>query len=359
MASENLPPFQAHRGAVSNNAGRYDLARTRTDDGWWHDPEADETTLRTTVTEDASRKILARNTSPDVPFDRSINPYRGCEHGCVYCFARPTHAYLGLSPGLDFESQLFAKPRAAELLAAELRKRTYRCAPIAIGTNTDPYQPIERERRIMRDILEVLSAFNHPVTITTKSALVGRDIDILGPMAERRLTAVGISITTLDRDLARQLEPRASVPAKRLETIRRLSEAGIPTAVMVAPVIPLVTDHELEKILAAAAEAGAAGAHYILLRLPLEVAGLVEEWLNTHRPGKAKHVMSLISQNRGGKVYDSEWGRRMIGTGPFAELLAQRFKLATRKLGLDQSRRGLDSTLFRPPPQPGDQLSLL
>jgi DNA repair photolyase len=350
---------QPHRGALSNQPGRYELAREQLDDGWWHDPQEGEPRVKTSVTEDSSRTILARNTSPDISFDRSINPYRGCEHGCIYCFARPTHAYLGLSPGLDFETKLFAKPRAAELLAEALRKKSYQCAPIAIGTNTDPYQPIERERRIMRQILEVLSAFNHPVTITTKSALVGRDIDILAPMAEKRLTAVGISITTLDRDLARQLEPRASVPAKRLETVRHLSEAGIPTSVMVAPVIPLVTDHELERILEAAAEAGAAGAHYILLRLPLEVAGLMQEWLDEHRPGKARHVISLISQQRGGKVYDSSWGKRMTGTGQFAELLAQRFRLAARKHGLDKPRRGLDCTLFRPPPQKGDQLNLL
>ena len=358
MAAQSNRP-RAHRGAISNAAGRYDLVRDTVDDGWWHDPTAQDTPLKTLVTEDASRTILARNTSPDVPFDRSINPYRGCEHGCIYCFARPTHAYLGLSPGLDFESRLFAKPRAAELLAQELRKKSYTCAPIAIGTNTDPYQPIERERRIMRGILEVLSAFNHPVTITTKSALIGRDVDILAAMAKKHLSSVGISITTLDRDLARQLEPRASVPAKRIETVRRLSEAGIPTTVMVAPIIPLVTDHELERILEAAAEAGAAGAHYILLRLPLEVAGLMEEWLKTHRPGKARHVLSLVSQNRGGKIYDAAWGRRMTGSGPFADLLAQRFRLATRKLGLDKPRRGLDSTLFHPPPQVGDQLTLL
>lgn len=346
------------RGAVGNRAGRYDLQREAFDDGWTQEDEP-APPLRTTVTADRSRSVLTRNTSPDVPFDRSINPYRGCEHGCSYCFARPTHAYLGLSPGLDFESRLVVKPDAPALLEAELRRPGYRCAPIAIGTNTDPYQPIERSHKIMRGILEVLSAFEHPVTVTTKSALVTRDLDILAPMAERGLVRIAVSVTTLERDLARRLEPRAATPGKRLDAIRTLAAAGIPTAVMVAPVIPLLTDGEMERILAAAAEAGAHSASYILLRLPMEVKELFADWLRHHAPGKAEHVLGLLRDMREGKLYEPAFGRRKTGTGAHADLLRQRFRIAARRLGLDGEEPPLDCSRFRAPPRPGDQLSLL
>ena len=297
-----LPPSpRKGRGAVGNPAGRFEPhQRQAVDDGW--DIDDDLPPLRTTVTDEASRAVLSWNTSPDIPFDRSINPYKGCEHGCVYCYARPTHAYLGLSPGLDFETRLFAKPDAASVLARELRQPGYRCRPVMLGGNTDPYQPIERGRRITRAILEVLSDFNHPVTIATKSALVARDIDILSSMAERGLAAVGVSVTTLDRDLARKMEPRAAQPGKRLETIRRLSGAGIPTAVMAAPMIPFLNDAELESILEAAADSGAAGASYILLRLPLELKGLFTDWLQAHAPGKAKRVLNMVRESRNGML---------------------------------------------------------
>jgi len=354
-----LAPFKA-RGAVGNPGCRFDAhQREAVDDGWQLDGDDDPPpSPATTVTDDASRSVITRNTSPDIGFDRSINPYRGCEHGCIYCYARPTHAYLGLSPGLDFETRLFAKPRAAELLEAELRKPGYRPAPIAIGTNTDPYQPVERRRGIMRACLEVLADFRHPVTITTKSALVTRDVDILAPMAAQGLASAALSITTLDRDLCRSLEPRASVPARRLAAIRVLAEAGIPTAVLVGPVIPALTDHELERILEAAREAGATAAHYILLRLPGEVKDLFAQWLEAHAPAKAKHVLSRLSQARRGKRDDADFGRRFTGSGPDATLLAQRFAVAARRLGFAERGVDLDTTRFRPPPRPGDQLRL-
>lgn len=345
------------RGTSANPPCRFDTQqREPHDDGWTG--EDDLPPARTVVAIDAARSIITRNDSPDVPFDRSINPYRGCEHGCVYCFARPSHAYLGLSPGLDFETRLFAKPDAPRLLEAELRHPRYRCAPIAIGTNTDPYQPIERERRVMRGVLEVLSAFHHPVTITTKSALVSRDIDILAPMAAQGLAAVSISVTTLDRDLSRILEPRASVPAMRLEAIRRLSAAGIPTACMVAPVIPFVTDHEFEAIIAAAKQVGASAASYILLRLPFEVKELFEEWLSQYLPDRKERVLDAIRRMRGGKLYDATHGARYTGTGVEAEVLAQRFRLALKRQRLADRRLCLDTSLFLPPPRPGEQLSL-
>ncbi len=345
------------RGTSANPPCRFDTRRPEPfTDGW--QGEDDLPPAKTVVTVDATHSIITRNDSPDVPFDRSINPYRGCEHGCVYCFARPSHAYLGLSPGLDFETRLFAKPDAPRLLEAELRHPRYRCAPIAIGTNTDPYQPIERERRVMRGILEVLSAFRHPVTITTKSALVLRDIDILAPMAAQGLAAVSVSVTTLDRDLSRILEPRASVPAMRLEAIRRLNAAGIPTACMVAPVIPFVTDHEFEAIIAAAKQAGATAASYILLRLPFEVKELFEAWLSEHMPQRKERVLDALRRMRGGKLYDATRGLRYTGTGAEAEVLAQRFRLALKRQGLENRRLHLDATLFRPPPRPGEQLSL-
>lgn len=356
------------RGAVSNAVGRYErFTREREADGWEQapvEPAPEEDwdalpPLRTHVQRDASRSILARNTSPDIPFDRSINPYRGCEHGCVYCFARPTHAYLGLSPGLDFESRLFEKPDAPALLEAELRRKSYRCAPIAIGTNTDPYQPIERDRRIMRGVLEVLRDYNHPVTIVTKSALVTRDIDILAPMAERRLVRVALSLTTLDRGLQRVLEPRAATPGARLAAMKALVDAGIPAAVMVAPVIPALTDHEIERILEKAAEAGADAAGWIFLRLPLEIRDLFEEWLRTHRPDRAERVLSLIRQSRDGTYYQSAWGKRMTGEGPIAQMIGNRFRIAARRFGMEPRDLALDTSLFRPPPRKGDQLALL
>ena len=344
------------RAAVSNRAGRFEPhAHEPVDDGW---PADDLPPLRTTVTRDASKTIIARNTSPDVPFDRSINPYRGCEHGCIYCFARPTHAFLGLSPGLDFETRLFYKPDAARLLEDALHDPGYECGVMAMGTNTDPYQPIEREYRITRSILEVLSECDHPVGIVTKSALVVRDIDILAPMASRALVQVCVSVTTLDRELARLLEPRAPTPGRRIETIRRLADAGIPTGVMAAPMIPGLTDHEMEAILQAAREAGARSAGYILLRLPLEIADLFAEWLNTHRPDRAARVLSLMRQSHGGKVYESAYGRRMRGRGPYAGLLARRFEAACKRLGFADRRPELDTASFKRPLRRGDQLAL-
>jgi len=359
---ETLPDLPVKgRGAVSNRVSRYfKEERARESDGWDR-PEEDLQPLRTTVTIDTTKTIIARNQSPDIPFDRSINPYRGCEHGCIYCFARPTHAYLGLSPGLDFESRLFAKPEAAKLLEAELRKPGYKPAVIAMGTNTDPYQPIEREYKITRQILEVLSAFNHPVGIVTKSALIQRDIDILAPMAEKRLTHAFVSISTLDRELARKMDPRAPTPPRRLETIRALADAGIPVGVMSAPMIPALNDQEMERVLEAAVEVGATAASYTVLRLPLEIKDLFTEWLEAHAPGRAQHVLELIRGVRGGELYDSTWGKRMRGEGPYAELLRRRFQLARKRLGLDayKARWDLDLTLFKPPPKVGDQLSLL
>lgn len=348
-----------HRGAVSNATGRFERHRTEACDDGWDLPEDEAAPLRTQVTEDATRTIITRNTSPDVPFDRSINPYRGCEHGCIYCFARPTHAYLGLSPGLDFETRLFAKPNAATLLEKELSNPRYRPAVLAIGTNTDPYQPIERERRIMRGCLEVLAAFHHPVMITTKSHLVTRDLDILGPMAAQGLASVGISVTTLDRALCRTLEPRAATPAKRLDAIRQLAQAGIPATIMVAPVIPVVTDPELERILEAGRTAGATAAAAILLRLPDEVKDLFAEWLEAHAPAKAGHVLSLLAQAHGGKAYDASWGKRFTGSGPHTQLLTQRFHLACKRLGFLPRHHTLTTELFRRPNRKGDQLSLL
>ena len=345
------------RGAVSGRDGRYErYAHVAVDDGWSIDEEMPP--LATTVTRDTTRRIIARNASPDVPFDRSINPYRGCEHGCIYCFARPTHAYLGLSPGLDFESRLFYKPDAALLLEQELRHPKYDCDLIALGTNTDPYQPIEREYEITRRILEVFARFNHPVGVVTKSALVLRDIDILAPMAVKGLAQVCVSVTTLDRELSRRLEPRATTPPRRIETIRRLSEAGIPTGVMAAPMIPALNDAELEAILEAAYEAGARIAGYVLLRLPLEIKDLFQEWLRVHAPLKAEHVLGLIRETRGGAMYDATFGRRMRGTGPYAQLLERRFDLACRQLGFNAERFKLDPSQFRIPPSPGDQLDL-
>lgn len=347
------------RGAVTNRSGRFEtLAHSEIDDGWpssTEDQDFHPPPLATSVSIDSTRSIIARNQSPDIPFDRSINPYRGCEHGCVYCFARPSHAWLGLSAGLDFETRLFAKPNAAQLLEKELAKRSYKPAVIVLGTNTDPYQPIERRYRITRQVLEVLWRSRHPAVIITKSAGLVRDLDILTPMAEARLVQVMISVTTLDSDLARRMEPRASAPAKRLAAVKRLADAGVPVGVMAAPMIPALNDSELEAILAAAAEAGAGSAAYVLLRLPLELKDLFIEWLEAHYPGRKDHVLSLIRQSRGGGLNDATFGRRFRGSGAYAALLARRFNLACRRLGLDQRDRnqadwGLNTDLFRGSP---------
>ncbi|WP_412103607.1 PA0069 family radical SAM protein [Stappia stellulata] len=345
------------RGAGLNMAGRFERESCEAfDDGWG--TLDDIPVLKTQVQEERARTIITRNESPDISFDRSINPYRGCEHGCVYCFARPSHAYAGLSPGLDFETRLTVKPNAAELLERELSKPGYKPRTIAIGTNTDPYQPIERDRGVMREILTVLARCNHPVGIVTKSALVLRDIDILAPMAERGLAKVALSITTLDRKLARTMEPRAATPSRRLAALRGLSEAGIPATVMVAPVIPALTDHEMERILEAAHEHGAREAGYILLRLPIEVSPLFRDWLLRHRPDSYRHVMNLIRSMRGGKDYDAQWGKRMRGDGPYAKQLANRFSLACKRIGMNSRRRSLTSELFSPPQAGGVQLNL-
>src|SRR5882762_929769 len=321
------------RGAASNASGRFeDKQRVAFDDGWGTD-DLEPIPLRTTLSVDATRTIIARNDSPDIGFDRSINPYRGCEHGCIYCYARPSHAYLGLSPGLDFGSRLFYKPQAAALLAAELRKKGYSCKPLALGSNTDPYQPVERRLGITRSILEGLRDFRHPVTIVSKSALIQRDVDILAEMAKDRLAIVTMSVTTLDRTLARRMEPRASTPERRLETIAALAAAGIPSGVLTAPMIPALNDSEMEAILERARAAGAASAGYTLLRLPLELKSLFKEWLEEHFPAKAAHVLSLVAQCHGGKIYDSAWSKRMVGAGPYADMLAARFDRACRKLG--------------------------
>lgn len=351
------------RGARSNAVGRYEKhARVLVDDGWddgWRDDDLPPPSIRTEVIKDSTRTIIARNKSPDISFDQSINPYRGCEHGCIYCFARPTHAYLGMSPGIDFESRLFAKPNAAELLAKELSSPGYVPKVIAMGTNTDPYQPLEKKMRITRSILEVLRDFQHPFGIVTKSPLILRDLDIIAPMAEQGLAKVALSVTTLDRKLARLMEPRAGTPMRRLQAIKGLAEAGVPTGVMFAPVIPALNDDELEAVLAAATEVGARTAGYVLLRLPLEIKDLFREWLETSVPARAKHVMSLIRQMRGGKDYDSQWHTRMKGTGPYAEMIAKRFHMAAKRFGLNQETRPLLLSKFKVPARAGDQLSLL
>ena len=345
------------RGATFNPDARYEPHRREDfNDGW--DLLEEPPPLNTEVTIEKPRAIITKNDSPDISFDRSINPYRGCEHGCVYCFARPTHAYQGLSPGIDFETKLFAKPNAPELLERELAKPGYKAAVMAMGTNTDPYQPIERKFRITRGILEVLSRTNHPVGIVTKSHLITRDIDILAPMADRALAKAAVSITTLDPRLARRMEPRAPTPKKRLDTIRQLAEAGIPVAVMVAPIIPAITDHEIEDILQAAYAAGARSAGYVLLRLPHEIKDLMHGWLGEHYPDKLKHVFSLLEDARGGKAYDSRWGKRMTGIGPYAWMIGRRFETAADRLGFNKQRRPLRTDLFSPPKPHAAQLAL-
>ena len=341
------------RGATFNPGNRFRRdAREAYDDGWARDPDDDAAPpkLKTVVTIQRARTIIARNDSPDIPFTQSINPYQGCEHGCVYCYARPSHAYLDLSPGLDFETRLFAKPDAPALLRAELAKPGYVCDPIALGSNTDPYQPIEREWKVTRQILEVLAEHEHPFTIVTKSALVERDVDLIAPMAAKNMARVYVSVTTLDRDLARTLEPRAAAPPRRLAAIRTLAAAGIPVGVLGAPVIPALNDRDLEAILEAAAAHGATSAGWILLRLPHEIAPLFRAWLDAHVPLRATHVMSLVRQLRGGRDNDPRFGARMRGTGVYAELIEKRFALACRRLGLGRDRTAaLDTSRFRPP----------
>ncbi|MGA2891705.1 MAG: PA0069 family radical SAM protein [Xanthobacteraceae bacterium] len=345
------------RGTLSNASGRFEpLARVAFDDGW--QGLEDLPPFKTTVTVDATRKIIARNDSPDISFDRSINPYRGCEHGCVYCFARPTHAYLGLSPGLDFESKLFAKPNAPELLERELSAPGYVPKIIAIGTNTDPYQPIERHHQIMRRILEVLERAGHPVGIVTKSALVLRDLDILTRMAKRDLVKVAISVTTLDLKLARTMEPRASTPPKRLDALAQLVKAGVPASTLVAPIIPALNDAEIERILDAVAETGVRHAGYVLLRLPLEVRDLFREWLIANFPDRYRHVFKLIRDMRGGKDYDATFGKRMTGSGPIAWMIGRRFEVACERLGFNLTSVKTTTEHFRHPRPATQQLDM-
>ena len=346
------------RGAGVNPSGRYEpVSRHVFDDGW--ETLEDLPPFKTDVQVERPRTVITRNSSPDISFDRSINPYRGCEHGCVYCFARPTHAYMGLSAGLDFEAKLFAKPDAPKLLERELAKPGYVPRTIAIGTNTDPYQPIEKEWRIMRQILEVLEAHDHPVGIVTKSALVTRDADILSRMAAKGLAKVALSVTTLDSRMARAMEPRASTPTRRLQAMRMLHDQDIPVSVMVAPVIPGLNDHEMERILDAARAAGAREAGYVILRLPLEVSPIFKDWLLREYPDRYRHVISLIRSMRGGKDYDSEWGKRMKGAGPYAWQIGRRFEVTARRLGLNARRQSLRTDLFAPRNSEARQLELL
>ena len=346
------------RGANSNFAGRFErISRIEESDGW--DILEERARFRTEVRFEEACSLISYNRSPDLPFDRSINPYRGCEHGCVYCFARPSHAFLGLSPGLDFETKLTAKTNAASILAQELCKKSYHVQPIAIGTNTDAYQPIEKTEKIMRSCLKVLADFQHPVAIVTKGALIERDIDILSEMAKKGLARVGISMTSLDRDLARKMEPRVPSPARKLQTIARLSAAGIPVRIMVSPIVPALTDPDLERILKAAKQAGAETASWIMLRLPREVSELFQNWLEEHYPDRSKRVMSHLRAMHGGKTYDAAWHRRMRGSGAYADLINNRFELACRSLGLAKQAPKLRCDLFQRPPVLGDQLTLI
>lgn len=346
------------RGARSNASGRYEAqVRETFDDGWTADDEG-AAPLKTTVSPEKAKVIITHNDSPDVGFSASINPYRGCEHGCTYCYARPAHAYMGLSPGLDFESKLFFKPEAARLLEAELAKPRYKPELIHIGGNTDPYQPQERTLRVTRGVIEVLLRHRHAFSVITKSALIVRDLDLLAEAASMNLVRVAISITSLDRKLSRSMEPRAATPEKRIETVKRLTEAGVPVTVMFAPCIPGLNDHEMEAVLERAAEAGATGAGYVALRLPMEIKDLFREWLETDHPDRARKVMSLVRQMRGGKDYDAQWGSRMKGEGPIGELMSARFKAAQKRYGLNQRWGSLDLTQFRVPPKAGDQIDL-
>ena len=348
------------RGALSAPTGRFEARTIEAIDDGWGSLDEPLPPLETTIGVDRARHVIAWNRSPDVPFDRSINPYRGCEHGCIYCFARPSHAWYGLSPGQDFESRLFYKADAAQRLEAELRAPGYAPAPITLGANTDPYQPIERSHRVTREILEVLAAYRHPVCIITKGSLIERDLDLLATLAEHQAVSVMISLTSLDARLKRSLEPRAAAPRRRLQTMRRLTEAGIPTGTLIAPVIPALTDHELEHLIAAAAEAGARCAGYVLLRLPREVRPLFTEWLQAHYPDRAERVLNHLRQAHNGSCYDAAFGHRMRGSGPYADLLERRFRVACRKAGIGRQRRiPLSSEAFRIPPRSGDQLELL
>ena len=356
--TQQHPPSPRGRGARTNASGRFESQlREAFDDGWTPD-DLPPIQLKTTLTPERARTIITKNDSPDVGFDRSINPYRGCEHGCIYCYARPAHAYMGLSPGLDFESKLFFKPDAARLLEQELSKPRYQPMIIHVGGNTDPYQPQERSLRITRQIIEVMARFNHPFSIISKSALILRDLDLLAPMAAKNLVRVAISVTTLDRKLARSMEPRAATPERRIAAIKALTDAGVPTLVMFAPAIPGLNDHEMEAVLERAAQTGASGAGYVALRLPREIKDLFQEWLATDHPDRASKVMSLVRQMRGGKDYDAEWGSRMKGQGPIADILSQRFRAARRRCGLEGRLPDLDLSAFRVPPSVGDQRDL-
>ena len=355
----NLLPGQRlrARAAQSNVAGRFEgLSRTGVSDGW--DIPEDDQLVQTEVRVEVARSALSYNRSPDLPFDRSINPYRGCEHGCIYCFARPSHAFLNLSPGLDFETKLIARPGIGAVLARELSAKAYDVQTVAIGTNTDPYQPVEAKFGVMREVLGVLRDFNHPVAITTKGTLVERDLDILAPMARLGLARVGVSITTLDAGLSRKMEPRAAAPLRRLAMIRRLTDAGVPVRVMIAPVVPGLTDHEVEPILQAAKNAGAVAASFIMLRLPREVSALFQDWLVQHYPDRAAKVMGRVRELHGGRDYDPEFGKRMRGEGPWADLMAKRFTVAARRFGLDAVQPKLRCDLFARPAKAGDQLAL-
>ncbi len=345
------PAPRKGRGAVTNLQGRYEVDQRETvDDGWVasSEEECGRPVLRTQVFEERAKSILTHNQSPDIPFSVSLNPYRGCEHGCIYCFARPTHSYLGLSPGLDFESRIYAKVNAPELLAREMAKKSYLPEPIALGVNTDAWQPVERDLRLTRRVIQVMSEHNQPFAAITKNSLIERDIDLLAPMAEKGLTMAAITVTTLDADIARTLEPRAATPARRLRTIRALSEAGIPVGVSIAPVIPFVTDQDMERVLEACAEAGATSASYIVLRLPWEVAPLFKGWLEAHFPDRAERVMNRVRDMRGGKDYDASFATRMKGEGLWADLLRQRFANAVRRLGVNARNHGiLDMSHFK------------
>jgi DNA repair photolyase len=349
---------QRGRGAISNQSGRYEADTRHAFDDGWDTIEADASRLETHLQAEAAKTIITFNKSPDIYFDRSINPYRGCEHGCIYCYARPSHAWAGLSPGLDFESRLYFKPNAPELLKRELSRPGYLPRPIALGVNTDAFQPVERTEKLTRQLLEILAAHQHPVSLLTKSTLIQRDIDIIAPMAEKGLARVGISITTLDRTLARKMEPRAATPERRLDTIRALTAAGIPVTIMTAPIIPGLNDHEIEALLEAGADAGATGASYVLLRLPHEIKDLFHEWLVAHVPDRAARVINHIREARGGKDYDARWFERGRGRGPMADLIAQRFSRAVRRLGLDGNRITLRTDLFRPIETPDGQMLL-
>lgn len=350
------PAGRKGRASLRNAPGRFELDREDLDDGWHQDPIPDA--IPTDIRIEQARSVISFNRSPDLPFDRSINPYRGCEHGCIYCFARPSHAYLGLSPGLDFETRLIARSNAAEVLRQELSKPRYKVATLALGTNTDPYQPCERDLGVTRACLEVLRDFNHPIAVVTKGSLIERDLDILSEMAAKGLARVGISVTTLDPDLSRRMEPRAPTPARRLAIINRLAEAGVPVRIMTSPIVPGLTDHELEALLAAGAEAGADAASWIMLRLPREVSQLWQDWLAEHEPGRAAKVMARLREMHGGRDYDPRWGARMRGEGEYAEMIGRRFKMACKRMGLAQRSSDLRQDLFQVPPQAGDQLRL-